>query len=187
MTKTPSPLSSLEKQLRDRFSDARMSIDAPSQQDATWHLDINRNGHTVLIQWRKGHGFGISASREHSYGEGADELYEDIEAAYARTVSLLLSQSFTAPPEAVRLGELRKQRGVSQVQLASMLNIQQGAVSKLERRNDMLLSTIRDVVCSMGGTLRLIATFPDGMEKSIELEDSRAEVNAPEKIRQTPS
>jgi transcriptional regulator with XRE-family HTH domain len=59
------------------------------------------------------------------------------------------------------LRELRKLRRLSQVQLAKRLNLKQGAVSKIETRADMLLSTLRAFVEAAGGTLDLIARFPD--------------------------
>ena len=39
--------------------------------------------------------------------------------------------------------------------------MQQSAVSRIERRTDMYLSTLTHVVAAMGGTLEIIAQFPD--------------------------
>jgi DNA-binding transcriptional regulator YiaG len=172
--KKATAIESLEKQLRKRFPEAIVSIDPPAKRRGSWFLDVRRNGHFVVIQWREGAGFGISSAPDHAYGEGADEVYQDEEAAYGRTVSLLLSGTHTAPPEPVRLRELRKERGISQAELAALLKTQQGAVSKLERRHDMLISTVRDVVQSMGGSLRIIARFPDGVERVLQFEDDIA-------------
>ena len=63
----------------------------------------------------------------------------------------------------MRLQELRKSRQVTQVDVARAMNIEQGAVSKLERREDMYLSTLRDYVRALGGELKLVAAFPDVM------------------------
>lgn len=63
----------------------------------------------------------------------------------------------------MRLQELRKSRAVTQVDVARAMNIEQGAVSKLERREDMYLSTLRDYVRALGGELKLVASFPDVM------------------------
>ncbi len=59
------------------------------------------------------------------------------------------------------LREIRKAREYSQVTLAEVLGMNQGDLSKLERRSDAYLSTIRRYIEAMGGTLELIATFPD--------------------------
>ncbi|MBZ0185836.1 MAG: helix-turn-helix domain-containing protein [Candidatus Obscuribacterales bacterium] len=59
------------------------------------------------------------------------------------------------------LRELRKARELSQETLAERLGIRQGDLSKFERRADAYLSTIRRYVVAMGGTLDLVATFPD--------------------------
>ncbi len=45
--------------------------------------------------------------------------------------------------------------------MARKLHIQQAAVSKLERRTDMYLSTLRSYIEAMGGTLEIVAHFPD--------------------------
>jgi transcriptional regulator with XRE-family HTH domain len=59
------------------------------------------------------------------------------------------------------LREIRKAREYSQMTLAEILGMAQGDLSKFERRTDAYLSTIRRYVEAMGGTLELIATFPD--------------------------
>ena len=60
------------------------------------------------------------------------------------------------------LAELRKARLLTQDRLADLLHINQGAVSKLEKRSDMYLSTLRSYVEAMGGRLDLRAVFPNG-------------------------
>jgi transcriptional regulator with XRE-family HTH domain len=60
------------------------------------------------------------------------------------------------------LQELRRVRMLSQEQLAEKLNVKQAAVSKLERRADMYISTLRNVIKAMGGELEIKAKFPDG-------------------------
>lgn len=63
--------------------------------------------------------------------------------------------------EEMSLRELRKARELSQETLADILGMKQGDLSKFERRADAYLSTIRRYVVAMGGTLDLVATFPD--------------------------
>jgi len=50
---------------------------------------------------------------------------------------------------------------MTQQQLAKILNTNQAAVSKLERRADMYLSTLRGFIKAMGGDLEIRAVFPD--------------------------
>lgn len=64
--------------------------------------------------------------------------------------------------QALALAELREAQDLTQVQLAKKLGIDQGAVSKIERRTDMYLSTLRSVIAAMGGKLELTAHFPSG-------------------------
>ncbi len=64
--------------------------------------------------------------------------------------------------EEMTLREMRKARQLTQVSLARELGIGQEGVSRLETRSDLLLSTLRRTVEAMGGTLSLVARFPDG-------------------------
>ncbi len=60
------------------------------------------------------------------------------------------------------LQELRQALALSQVQMARTLGIKQASVSKLERRTDMYIQTLRNYIEAMGGQLEVIAKFPDG-------------------------
>jgi transcriptional regulator with XRE-family HTH domain len=60
------------------------------------------------------------------------------------------------------LHELRHVRGLSQQELARLLNVQQPAIAKQERRTDMYLSTLRNHIEALGGELEILARFPDG-------------------------
>ena len=63
--------------------------------------------------------------------------------------------------EEMTLRELRKARKLTQVRIARKLGIKQDSVSRLEKRSDLLLSTLRKTVKAMGGNLSLVAKFPD--------------------------
>lgn len=63
--------------------------------------------------------------------------------------------------EELTLRDLRKARDLTQERMAELLHIGQDSVSRLEQRSDLLLSTLRSYVTAMGGTLELIARFPD--------------------------
>ncbi|MGD1098062.1 MAG: helix-turn-helix domain-containing protein [Bryobacteraceae bacterium] len=63
--------------------------------------------------------------------------------------------------EEMTLQELRRARKLTQVRMAKELGISQDGISKLEKRSDLLLSTLRKTVEAMGGSLSLVAEFPD--------------------------
>jgi DNA-binding transcriptional regulator YiaG len=60
------------------------------------------------------------------------------------------------------LHELREAMAITQTYLAELLKVNQSAVSKMERRTDMYVSTLHTIIKAMGGELRIIAEFPDG-------------------------
>ena len=76
---------------------------------------------------------------------------------------------------AMDLSELRNACRVTQEELAARLEVAQSNVSRLERRHDMLVSTLRDVVEALGGELHLLALFPgDGAVRIRYFEETSA-------------
>lgn len=63
--------------------------------------------------------------------------------------------------EEMSLRELRHARKLTQVKMAKTLGVTQDSISRLEKRSDLLLSTLRKTVVAMGGKLSLVAEFPD--------------------------
>jgi transcriptional regulator with XRE-family HTH domain len=63
--------------------------------------------------------------------------------------------------EEMSLRELRKARKLTQTRVAKALGITQDSVSRLEKRSDLLLSTLRRTIKAMGGDVRIVAQFPD--------------------------
>jgi len=63
--------------------------------------------------------------------------------------------------EEMTLRELRHARKLTQVKMAKKLGVTQDSISRLEKRSDLLLSTLRKTVEAMGGNLSLVAEFPD--------------------------
>ena len=59
------------------------------------------------------------------------------------------------------LKDLRLAAEQTQADLAAELGVGQDSISRLEKRSDMLLSTLRHYVESMGGKLELVAQFPN--------------------------
>ena len=61
----------------------------------------------------------------------------------------------------MQLQELRKARSMTQIEVARSMSVEQAAISRLERREDMYVSTLRDYIRALGGELKLVASFPD--------------------------
>lgn len=63
--------------------------------------------------------------------------------------------------EELGLTELRTLRERTQAQIAAAVGTSQSGISRLERQHDVLVSTLRDYVAATGGTLHLVARYPD--------------------------
>ena len=87
-----------------------------------------------------------------------NEKIRKLSAAQRRKVE---SRAAELIAEEMSLRELRKARKLTQVRMAKTLGITQDSVSRLEKRSDLLLSTLRKTVKAMGGSLSLVAKFPD--------------------------
>lgn len=161
----------LSERLRERFPTASLKMDPAETPTGSWWLDAELQGHLVVAEWKPDRGFGLSTPSDDDFGAGVDEIYPTEIAAFERIKELLLGQTKTARPEDLSLPKLRELRRLSQVELASRLHVTQGALSRMERRSDMLIGTLRNAVAAMGGELEIRALFPEGDVVRIQFED----------------
>jgi DNA-binding XRE family transcriptional regulator len=75
-----------------------------------------------------------------------------------------------AMDDVLRLAELRHELGVTQEELAHALDVSQSNISRVERSEDLYLSTLRGYVEALGGRLEINAVFPD---RTIPLQPTR--------------
>jgi DNA-binding XRE family transcriptional regulator len=87
-----------------------------------------------------------------------DDIIRKLSPAQRKKVEARASQLIA---EEMTLRELRLARKLTQVRMAKALGITQDSVSRLEKRSDLLLSTLRKTVEALGGNLSLVAEFPD--------------------------
>lgn len=85
--------------------------------------------------------------------------------------------------ELATLKDLRLAAQQTQEQLAATLGVGQDTISRLEKRSDMLLSTLRHYVESMGGKLELVAQFPN--RPPVVIEHLGVDASAGRKTRAT--
>ena len=71
------------------------------------------------------------------------------------------------------LDELREALKLTQESLAQTLHVNQAAISKVERRSDMLISTLRKIIQAMGGELEIRAILPAGVVRINQFQDVR--------------
>lgn len=67
------------------------------------------------------------------------------------------------------LAELREAVGVTQTELAESLKVSQPNISKIERKDDLHLSTLAGYVAALGGRLEVQVVFPDHPCQTIRL------------------
>lgn len=72
-----------------------------------------------------------------------------------------IAQYTRAIDDALALGRLRGERGMTQGEVAGRLEVSQANVSRIEHEQDVYLSTLRGYVAALGGRLDVVAVFPD--------------------------
>ncbi len=87
-----------------------------------------------------------------------DDIIRKLTAAQRKKVEVRVAELIA---DEMTVRELRRARKLTQVKIARKLGITQDSVSRLEKRSDLLLSTLRNTVEAMGGHLSLVAEFPD--------------------------
>ena len=85
------------------------------------------------------------------------ELLEAMPPDRQRRIEERFQESMAAMP----LDQLRKAKEMTQLQLAEILGVNQGEVSKIEHRSDICISTLKEYIEAMGGRLEIRAVFKD--------------------------
>lgn len=98
----------------------------------------------------------LSDKMEGLWNKFSEEEKEAIDARYKK----LHAQYMT-------LQEIRKHKKVTQEDMAKLLGIKQENVSRMERREDMHLSTLKEYIEALGGEMKISAIFPDNNTISI--------------------
>ncbi|MDU9389772.1 XRE family transcriptional regulator [Pseudomonas sp. zfem002] len=70
--------------------------------------------------------------------------------------------------EEMTIQALRRELGITQECLAEQMEIGQANVSKVEKRSDMLISTLRNYVEALGGRLEVIVNIPGRRPVTLE-------------------
>ena len=86
-----------------------------------------------------------------------DEILNEMSAERRARIDRL-AQEFRAE---INLRELRRLRKLTQARLSKKLKIGQEGVSRIEKRADLYISTLRNYVEGVGGELTLLVRFPD--------------------------
>lgn len=88
--------------------------------------------------------------------------YRDLQATMDPASRAANEQLVRQELQRMALEELRGARQLTQADMAEMLDVPQSSISRIERRADMYLSTLRNYIHAVGGELRIQAVFPDG-------------------------
>ena len=83
------------------------------------------------------------------------------------------------------LKELRKATQHTQDDVAVAMGVGQGTVSRIEKRRDMLVSTLQHYVESLGGELQVMATFPNRQPLAIACLSSKTTQRSKERKKKS--
>ena len=87
-----------------------------------------------------------------------DDLMKALPAERRKAVEQMTSD---VAAEELTLRALRQAHQLTQEEVAGILGIEQNAVSKLEKRSDLLFTTLSRYVAALGGRLNLVAEILD--------------------------
>lgn len=79
--------------------------------------------------------------------------WRDIRHNHSPEVEVEIASRVKDAVRVMALYQVREARNLTQVNLAKVLNVNQGAVSRMEKRTDMYVSTLRNFIQAMGGQL----------------------------------
>lgn len=160
-----SPVDQLSQELNAQFPEAEIETRKSDDPNGFQFLNLLLGDFEVAVEWKSETGFGISSFCEDSLSldgmfDSPGEWYRTEEAAFHRVASLVFDHRSTRL-RAVTISDIRQERGLSQEKISRQLNVKQATYSKLERRDDVKVSSLRRVVEAMGGKLLIQAVFKD--------------------------
>ncbi len=160
----------MQRFLLNAYSSARITLDEPLVKDGVWSLNVFLPDYHLAVAWQTDKGFGIVSDDSHGYGEGADEVFENLDGALPRIVQLLTYRLATTRPPAVRLKDLREELGLSQEEVGRRLGKKQASISRTEARADFHVSTLQEFAEALGAKLVVKMVFPDASERELRLD-----------------
>jgi DNA-binding XRE family transcriptional regulator len=156
----PAEVAEFVEFLREAAPEATVTPEVGAVRAGNWWLECSQGEEHLTVEWRPELGFGVNdPDVEAGYGEGPDEVFRDARLAARRVAQFLKRSDGEAPPSWLR--QLREVHGISQVELAERLKVNQAAVSRLENRQDWKVTTLLEVVEAMGGRMQVVAHFKD--------------------------
>ena len=157
---TPSDILGFVELVRGTYHDVTVDLDAPGTETGEWWIDVSADGFRTTLLWTMDHGFGVFTS-EPGYGDRPDECYRNHERLFRRFSQLVESHTRDTGMHPLHLRDVRALVGTQQAVVADRMRVNQAAVSKLESRRDMKLSTVTSYVEALGGRVELRAVFDD--------------------------
>ena len=91
-------------------------------------------------------------------GKSLAEVFRKLPATRQRRIKLRTKELLA---EELSLRDVRVAREMTQDRLAKILDVGQYGISRIEKRSDLLLSTLQEYVHALGGKLSLVAEFGD--------------------------
>ena len=95
------------------------------------------------------------------------ELLKEMPAGRQQRIEKRFQKSLAAMP----LDQVRKAQAMTQLQVAGLLGVNQGEVSKIEHRSDICVSTLAEYIEAMGGRLEIRAVFEDREVRITQFEE----------------
>jgi DNA-binding XRE family transcriptional regulator len=175
----------LRERLRGRVPSVEAELDPPATPTAPWFLDVRLGKSAVIVEWRPALGFGVSSVQGGLYGDASpDEFFPHLDGAVDRVVELLTQGKRTAPPARLDLKAMRERRFVTQEELAALVGVKQGTISKLERRGaeEVGIGVLRSVARALGGELEVNVRFAE-RSVAVVLNSERPDDQEPPSVR----
>jgi DNA-binding XRE family transcriptional regulator len=160
-----SPIEHISQCLKKDFPELETEVRKADAPRGFCFLNARSGDFEIAVEWKPDFDIGVSAFDASSHPldglyAASDEWYTSPEAAYHRIASLLIERRKTRPV-ALSIPQVRHERGLSQEALSRHLEVTQASYSKLERRGNITVATLKKVIQAMGGSLRIQAIFPD--------------------------
>lgn len=173
------------REIEERIPGVRTRVERTQSARGPVWVDVTNGKFGAAVEWRQGMGFGLTSLPSDGFDEAADETYDSVAELVDRVEELMSGKARTRAPQEAVLRQLREHRRVSQDALARLLGVSQPNVSRLERRVDMNIRTLRAVVEAIGGRLEITARFGNEAVRIKQFDEPGGSASARKRPRST--
>lgn len=145
------------KQIAKILPGVTITYEEPANPDGLFWIDIKSNDQWITVQYSSSENyFGLFLPDNECPFSKPNEIHRNFDLLLSR-----LQMIFIEDQVEIHLKQIRELLGKTQMDLSMISGQKQSSISKMENRNDLKLSSLKNFIGILGGSLEIVAHFKE--------------------------